>query len=72
MIAQGNSDQGYDALRQLVLSYPQEYLYETLAHLALQKGNTHIAKKYYLRSISLKRPSERSVFQQQVMQSIGE
>ncbi|MEY3197566.1 MAG: hypothetical protein RL023_79 [Candidatus Parcubacteria bacterium] len=50
LYAQGEQDRSYDALRQLVLYYPQDYLYEALATLAQQKGNGLLAKKYLLRA----------------------
>jgi hypothetical protein len=70
LYAQGDIDRSYDALRQLVVYYPQDYLYEALASLAQQKGNALLAKKYLLRAWSLKTKEEQTALQQRVMQTL--
>lgn len=70
MVAQWNEDRSFEALRQLVLYYPQDYLYETLAHISEKKGNILAAKKYMMRAMSTKSTDERKHMQDKVVDLI--
>jgi hypothetical protein len=53
-----------------VLYYPQDYLYETLAHISEKKGNILAAKKYMMRAMSTKSTDERKHMQDKVVDLI--